>query len=88
MTEFDMFPVRTAATDQYNAMTTLAAEPVEWAPAVAPATRRVEEPAALVLALIGAGLIVAYRKIHQRLAPAAAPAVKPRRAAAPRRRAA
>jgi hypothetical protein len=88
MTEFDLFPVRTAETEEYTALTTLAAQPVEWAPAVAPATRRLEEPAALVLALIGAGMIVAYRKIHQRLAPAPLPAARPRRAAAARRRAA
>ena len=78
---------------EFEVESTVLAEPPAWftQPAAPPSTMRLEGPSTLALALVGAGTVLAYRSIQQRLTPstkAAAHAAVARRTKSPRRRAA
>src|SRR5215208_4181401 len=80
MSPLDLNVLNTAATPNIEAVVVAPANAVWFQPsAMHPPAARLEGPSTLVLALIGAGILVAYRGLQQRLAPA------PKRIATPQR---
>lgn len=90
MAELNEFLYQVFDVNEITVETTVLAEPPAWStqPAAPPSTMRLEGPSTLALALIGAGTLLAYRSIQQRLTSATAPAASPRQSKAPHRRAA
>ena len=88
MSPIDLNVLNTAATPNIEAAVVAPANGIWFQPsAMQPAATRLEGPSTLVLALIGAGMLVAYRAVQQRLAPAPKLIVTtPRATQAPTRR--